>query len=94
MNAVLRTVSISCDARFAAIDRLRFCRVTLSELVIPTTTPEITRPKMNIAITTSTNVKPSSRRIPLDSERSTRGRRRFRMRCAREIAMALSLRSA
>ena len=60
MNSVLRAVSISCEARLAAIERLRFWRVTFSALLIPTTTPPITIAKMKMPMTISTMLKPAS----------------------------------
>ncbi len=60
MNSVLRAVSISCAARLAAIERLRFWRVRFSALLIPTTTPPITIAKMKMPMTISTMLKPAS----------------------------------
>ena len=57
---MLRIVSICWEARFAAIDRFRFCRVRFSALLMPTPTPVITIAKMKMAMTISTMVKPAS----------------------------------
>ncbi len=79
---MLRTVSISSEARFAAIDRFRFWRVRLSELLIPTVTPPITRAKMKMPMTSSTIVKPAS---PCDVAD-------VRRRCKRYSALSMGVR--
>ena len=57
---MLRTESISWEATLAAIERLRFWRVKLSEELIPTATPLMTMPKIRMAASISTMLKPSS----------------------------------
>ena len=72
MNSVLRAVSISCAARFAAIERLRFCRVRFKAPLMPITTPPITTAKMKMPMTISTMVKPASSFASLEARRFIR----------------------